>query len=452
MKSGIPNSAGGALFHLIDFRFGVLLSCLLMPLFFHPLINVLRENLRFNLVYWVILLTFCIFCLNWLVGTNGKIRLFNKELYLLFLLPYSIAVVRGFAHVDDIVLTVLSTSQGEAVADGVSWYVSSVLGALMVVAFALATAGALRTGLQLRNLLVVAAIPLWFISLNLIFVVAASGISLSEWASPDNRHLLLDVGFGAHGNTLGVLFTPAFALYLGVLRGARQSSRRMYFFVALTLVLLVLALLLTFSRAAYVTALAVIYMQMRRKGNILLNLVLIIAAFASFFLLPDVFIDRFLYGVVSGDLDEIFSHRISGIWEVLYSSMADNPIFGYGSFYVLWSGSIAESSGFLLAMAHNAFLDLMLEMGGVGLVLVVGYYVHLWSASRRLAAGEPDPLLRGALEGVSLSVFGLLLVNVVGERITPEPHHFYFWLGVGIFLASYQGRALVTTNVAVAKV
>jgi len=376
--------------------------------------------------------------LHWVGGTTKRIKLFNKELYLLFLLPYVIALVRGFAHVHEIPLEVLNTSQGGDVTNAVSWYVSHALGSLMVVAFALATAGALRTGLHLRHLLFVAAIPLWFISLDLIFVVATSTLSISELASPENRHFLLDVGFGAHGNTLGVLFTPAFALYLGVLSGARQSSQKMYVFVAITLVLLVIAILLTFSRAAYVTALVVTFMWMRDKRSVLLYVGFLLAGLVFLFVLSNPFINRLLYGVATGDFDVMSAHRMSGMWDILFANVFDSPIFGNGLFYVLWSGTISASTGFLLPMSHNAFLDLMLEMGGVGLVMVVGYYVHLWTESRRLAAGESDPLLRGALEGFFFSAVGLVLVNVVGERITPEPHHFYFWLGVGIYLSCYQ--------------
>lgn len=421
----------------IDYRRGVLASALLIPIFFHPIISELKDILHFNIVYWTALWTFVIYCVHWVARPSIRLVLFNRELYLLYLLPYLVALVRGFSHVDEIPIEVLSTNLGGAITDASTWYISHALGSFLVVTFALVIAGALRTGLSLSRLLFVAAVPLWFISLNLMFVTLTSGHSLKYLADPANRHFLLDVGFGAHGNTLGVLFSPAYALYLGVLRGVRR--RIDILFVQTTLGLIGIGILLSFSRAAYLTALVVTLFWM--KGTSIKKwIVFLFISVGIMFFLPNAFVDRFLMGVASGDIDLITAHRLSGMWEPLFADLSINPVFGNGFYFSLWSGGISAISGFLLPMSHNAFLDLMLETGTVGLVLVTGYYVYLWVVSRRYAATEEDPLLSGTLNGFSLSVVALLLVNVVGERITPELHHVYFWLGVGVFLSCYQQR------------
>jgi O-antigen ligase len=69
------------------------------------------------------------------------------------------------------------------------------------------------------------------------------------------------------------------------------------------------------------------------------------------------------------DKDPTFSGRMK-IWQYAALSIMKHPIFGYG-YSAFWIGtegrlSDAASTGLLAAHAHNAYLEIWLELGAVG--------------------------------------------------------------------------------------
>ena len=66
----------------------------------------------------------------------------------------------------------------------------------------------------------------------------------------------------------------------------------------------------------------------------------------------------------------------TGIWSAVLDSIAKRPLLGYG-YQAFWLGLEGESYriilavSWVLAQAQNGFLDVMLEMGTVGLAIVL---------------------------------------------------------------------------------
>jgi exopolysaccharide production protein ExoQ len=71
----------------------------------------------------------------------------------------------------------------------------------------------------------------------------------------------------------------------------------------------------------------------------------------------------------------------AGIWREVWHAIAKHPILGYG-FSAFWLGLQGESFnviaalGFVVLHAHNGFLELWLEMGGVGLAFFAISYLR----------------------------------------------------------------------------
>jgi O-antigen ligase len=89
------------------------------------------------------------------------------------------------------------------------------------------------------------------------------------------------------------------------------------------------------------------------------------------------------------------SGRIS-LWNAVWFSISRQPWLGYG-FDAFWQGMHGESANVLLAVgwspeyAHNGFLDLILEMGFVGLaVFAVGYFA-LWRRALIVVSRDSSP-------------------------------------------------------------
>ena len=78
----------------------------------------------------------------------------------------------------------------------------------------------------------------------------------------------------------------------------------------------------------------------------------------------------------------------SGIWQAAWASLMKHPIRGYG-YRAFWSGyqgesaNVAFESGWAVSSAHNAFLQVWLDLGFLGLAGVV--YVLLRSVSNSIS-------------------------------------------------------------------
>jgi O-antigen ligase len=85
------------------------------------------------------------------------------------------------------------------------------------------------------------------------------------------------------------------------------------------------------------------------------------------------------------------------LWAAVVMAIAKKPFLGYG-FHAFWQGMAGESASVLLAVqwlvphAHNGFLDLMLDLGLLGLVtFAVGYFVA-WRRAIELMKRAHDPV------------------------------------------------------------
>jgi exopolysaccharide production protein ExoQ len=138
---------------------------------------------------------------------------------------------------------------------------------------------------------------------------------------------------------------------------------------------------IAFSRATTAWLLTVIYIVLftvmktlhgfRKKDYLVVCLLLLVvfsAVTAAIVVWPD-----FLINLLGKDLT--LTGR-TGIWSAVTDSIAKRPLLGYG-YQAFWLGLEGESYrvilavSWVLAQAQNGFLDVMLEMGVLGLVIVL---------------------------------------------------------------------------------
>jgi exopolysaccharide production protein ExoQ len=109
------------------------------------------------------------------------------------------------------------------------------------------------------------------------------------------------------------------------------------------------------------------------------------------FLAGIVSIGAFVVTNYSGDLLELVGRdsTLSGraqLWSLVMDAIWKRPVLGYG-YEAFWQGfkgdsrGILESTGWLVPMAHNGYLDLWLSLGLVG----VAVYVFVFMKSMRMA-------------------------------------------------------------------
>src|SRR5205823_1036886 len=161
--------------------------------------------------------------------------------------PIVIAGLIGSRHVDE-VYPYFYEIEVVHFTDALGYLRDLVLKPMLTVLAALVIAQAVQKSKKVENFLVPMIISVWVMSLMAIGYVVAEGVSIGSLALTSSRTFFSALGM--HANDLGRLYAVAYALLLftwGETKDARLKS-----ILLLTMAVLTLALLLTFSRGAFV--------------------------------------------------------------------------------------------------------------------------------------------------------------------------------------------------------
>jgi O-antigen ligase len=425
-------AALGCAFILVDYRAGVALLIVLMPLsrsalFPHAMFGVTG----LNPVNLLLAATLGACLLHGLAG-GGVRRFVPPPLAALYLAPLAAAAALGLGHVQDIVPGFYQFGLIQF-HDAAGSLRDMFFKPLLLVLFALLVAAAAARSARPTVLLVPACLSIWVMGALVIGFVLASGAGLGELATSSARGFLSALGM--HANELGRLYVSAYALLLYTWAAAGPGALRPLLLATAGLV--AVSLVLTFSRGALLGFMIVnvLFLLWRRSGRVLLVGALLAAA--APLLVPDAVFERLGMGVSEG-ANAVSAGRIDGLWLPLLPEVLASPLFGRGLGAILWSDAmhLAQAGGAGVIGAthpHNAYLETLLDMGLAGLALLGAYYLHVWRGLRALAADAAlDPLLRGFFQGAAAGLVALLAVAVTDSSLAPRSEQVYLWLAIGL--------------------
>jgi O-antigen ligase len=286
----------------------------------------------------------------------------------------------------------------------------------------------------------------WVMGLIIIVFVSLWGVSLGELANDSSRGFLSKT-LGIHVNDLGRLYAVAYALLIFTWAESREPGLRVALLASMGLV--VVALMLTFSRGAFLGFIVVnvLFLLWRRNAKTLIFLGLLAAV--ALILLPGAVYDRIATGYGNG-LNAISAGRIEGIWLPLLPEVLRSPIYGSGLGSILWSDAMRVGGGVTVlgvAQAHNAYLETLLDMGIAGLIFLCAYFVHVWKGFRAFSVDPAlSPTLRGFYQGAAAGLVSFLVAGIAGSYLTPVTEQIFLWLAVGMM---YGQRARKTRDLSV---
>lgn len=420
------------LFTLLDFRVGAILLIVVMPvsasqLFPHSIAGLTG----FNPLNLLLIATTA----AWLLQSPEKgsvARLLSPRLKW-YVLPMLAAALLGLPHVGEI--PPYFYAENLVAFDSASGYLRDMLvKPLFMVLFAVLVGAAVARSRRGDGFLVPMLVSVWIMGLMTIVFVHLSGASFAELASSGARGFFLPLGM--HANDLGRCYAVAYALMLFTLAGSRDPRMRAALLV--TMGMLVVALVLTFSRGAFLgfAVVNILFLLSRRNIVALLAGGLLLAGLAFF--LPDAVYERIGSGWEHG-LNAVSAGRIDEIWLPLLPELWNSPVWGHGLGSILWSDAMRAGGMQQVTHPHNAYLQAMLDMGVLGLVLVGAYFVHVWREFRRLSADSAlSPAQRGFHEGAAAGLLSFLLAGVAGSSLLPVPEQVFLWLAIGVM---YGDRA-----------
>ena len=421
-------------FILRDFRIGVVFLIVLMPIsrswvFPHAMLGVTGLN-PFNLLLVATLGSYI------LRGLSAKStgRLLPRPLLWLYIVPILVAGAMGAFHIDEIPSFLLENEVIEF--DNVIGYIRDVvLKPLMMVFFAMLVGVAASQSEKPEKFIVPAVIAIWVMSVMVIVFVAMSGISLNEMASSESREFLSALGM--HANALGRLYVSGYAILLFVWIDAKGRGIRLALLVSMGLA--TVALILTFSRGAFLSFILVNFLFLLWRRNVKTWIFFGLLAAGVLLILPSAVYERMATGFGNGfdsGAGVITAGRVEFLWLPLLPEILKSPIYGQGLDAILWSEPMRAGGGVtFLAVEHphNGYLQALLDMGIIGLVLMCAFFLHVWKSFRALSV-NPDftPTLRGFYLGSAAGLASLLLSYATDSSLTPGPEQSFLWLAIGM--------------------
>ena len=411
---------------LFDMRVGAILLVLLLPvsstdLFPHGLMGVTGLN-PMNLLIAGTLVSYLL---------RERFRhaapLFPRPLLWLYIVPIVVGGLLGIQHVDAIHpafyerLILSFTEWPGYLRDIVVKPLFTVIAAVLVGA-AVAKA---RKAEPFIAALAIGACVLAFVMFG--FIISAN-IELGWLASRRARTFFLE--FGPHANGLGRVFVTTYALLLFAWWDAKHAPSRLALFAALGI--LSFGILFTFSRNAFlgffvVNALFLVWRFNAKK----LALALLGAGIAAA-LAPGYVYRRITFGFDQG-ADAVSAGRFEGIWAPLLPETLNSPLWGNGLGSTMWSDALTHDAMILVTHPHNAYLEALLDMGLIGLVLLLAYYWHVWKGFRALGSNAYlSPIVRGFFQGACAALIAFAVAGMSGGSLRPEAENVPLWIAIGM--------------------
>jgi len=275
---------------------------------------------------------------------------------------------------------------------------------------------------------------------------AVSGESLSERSI---KILVNEVGFH-RVNMSAMLAAGSWAIFAAL---PLAQTRLQRVAVIAGFVMTVFGQALTAGRAGYVTWIAVgfILCLLRWRKYLLLGPVMVAAVLI---LAPGV-VDRMMEGFRSAPVTFGMEAQRTGpdvyavtagrnvAWPLVIEKIKERPIVGWGRLAMVRTGLTARLAAFQEGFSHphNAYLEMLLDNGLIGFMLVMPFFaVVLWK-SVSLFMDSRDPLFYG-IGGISCAFLLALMVAAMGSQtFYPREGWVGLWCVLGLMLRVHVERS-----------
>jgi len=430
---------------LVDYRSGLLLAVLLVPYTNSKLVPSAGPLTVQNILLLGVTASFIA---HWVFArARGRLVVvpLPRELIWYYLVPLTISAGIGSLHLSEISAHYLAANEMLSYGLGQYW-ISAYLKQLLLVAIACLIGAAVvehGKGAVFAVTVVVSGVLLAFAVAG---VVIATGATLQQLQNV--RDLLAVIG--RHNNEAGILLLGAIAPALFMRERMRHRLAR--FALLLSICIMVAGLVLTMSRGSFLGLLVVLAFYLwrqRRPGLVIAVLALATAGFAS---MPDAIRERLLLGLtnapsvqaqLAGSVarDKLTQGRI-WIWRQVAPEVLNSPFVGRGMLSTQWSAA-AKSGVYYSNHPHSLYLEMLMDLGIVGVIFIVLFWRYLWRLFRRLAEDERIPApMRGYFLGSAAGLLGVLAYGFANGHWFPAVEQLFVWTSIGLAFGYQRWLAL----------
>ena len=412
---------------LRDFRVGVMLLIVIMPISTSTLFPRAMFGITgLNPLNVLLVATLGVFLMR-AIGTGNLRGFMPRPLWWLYIVPIAVGGIIGMAHVHEIPR--IFKALGILVFDAPAGYWRDLFFKPMtLVVYAALVGAAVAWSKKPERFVIPMLVSVFVMALMSIIFIATSGMSLSALAGTYARHFLSTIGM--HANDLGRLYAVSFALMLFV--WDRTGNMALKTVLVFGMGIVAIALLLTFSRGAFFgfVVVCVLYFALRRSLKTVLILVTLVPP--ALLLVPGAFLYRLQVGLDQG-LNEVTAGRFDEIWMPLLPEILSTPPWGNGLGSILWSRAMRMEEIFLVAHPHNAYFQIYMDLGIIGAVLVLAFWIHSLVGFWKLSGDERlVPEMQGFFEGAAVGLVSFFVAAIAGSSFLPVPEQSYLWLALGL--------------------
>lgn len=253
-----------------------------------------------------------------------------------------------------------------------------------------------------------------------------------------------DARIGLHPLTLAQIL--CFGIWSSVVLAILATTRRARLGWSACVALIGPALLSTYSRNGYLSFCSIgIGLGILRWRSLFIWVPLVVLAVEGG--VPSV-LDRSLSGVATErdaehDWGAISSGRTTYIWPPVLAEIAKSPLWGHGRFAILRDpcyAAIAADGNRVPSHPHNAYLEVLLDAGALGLAVCIGIIVAISRVGLALIRVRGDPIAVGAGFVALIALSSLCIAGLTNGGFYPRDDNLPNIVAFAAACAVYRSR------------
>jgi O-antigen ligase len=258
-----------------------------------------------------------------------------------------------------------------------------------------------------------------------------------------NEMAVMGTGMALSGNWLAVFLAQNTAVVIALFMSDKAKYRRILYGTVMAFSLYCVMFL--FSRSGYLAvASSIMVLGLLKNRSLIILALLVVLLYDQ--ILPNAVKERIEMTRTEDGYDATTQERLF-MWEQAKSMISESPLVGWG-FDVTSQMSIriATHKERTWNSFHNNYLQTLVELGAIGLLLVLLVFLSGAYSGWLLHQQTEDPFFKGLGVGLVASVFAMLAGNIAGSYWQYYQVGGFFWAFAGLANGARRGLIVPTTS------
>ncbi len=147
-------------------------------------------------------------------------------------------------------------------------------------------------------------------------------------------------------------------------------------------------------------------------------------------------------GATDVNWDDVTAGRLTNLWPVAVDFISREPVLGYGRYAILrcrgFYEQVEANEGGVPDHPHNAYLEVLLDYGAVGLVVTLGMFLGIMRISFSQMRRYADPLVCVIGTIAFTAALDNLVIGISSRALLPRPSAMAMWCAFALSLRVWR--------------